>query len=93
MTGFQPSRKGLRVAAKGFKAFQTTGVSVQADVRARIDPTLEAGSAAETVEANPETQPELKTDCADVATVFDQQQVSSLQSGIGAVGAPQPALK
>ncbi len=34
-----------------------------------------------TVEVNADTQPVLKTDTADVSTVFDQQQVSSLPVG------------
>lgn len=76
-----PDVYDLRVSAKGFKSFETKGISVEADTAPRIDPTLEVGGGTETVEVNAETQPELKTDRADVATVFDQQQVSSLPVG------------
>ena len=68
--------------AKGFTPFETKGIQVEADTAPRIDPTLGVGSdTGTTVEVNAETEPELKTDKADVSTVFDQQQVSSLPIG------------
>lgn len=76
-----PDVYDLKVSAKGFKSFETKGIQVEADAAPRIDPTLEVGGGTETVEVNAESQPELKTDRADVATVFDQQQVSSLPVG------------
>ncbi len=76
-----PDVYDLRVTAKGFKIFEAKGISVEADTAPRIDPTLEVGAENTTVEVNAESQPELKTDRADVSTVFDQQQVSSLPVG------------
>jgi hypothetical protein len=76
-----PDVYDLKVTAKSFKAFETKGISVEADTAPRIDPTLDVGGSTETVEVNAESQPELKTDKADVATVFDEQQVSSLPVG------------
>ena len=76
-----PDVYDLKVTLKGFKSFATTGISVEADTAPRIDPTLEVGGETETVTVNAESQPELKTDRADVSTVFDQQQVSSLPVG------------
>jgi hypothetical protein len=76
-----PDVYDLKVTARGFKAFETKGVSVEADTSPRIDPILEVGGETQTVEVNAESQPELKTDRADVSTVFDQQQVSSLPVG------------
>ena len=73
-----PDVYDLKVAAKGFQDFVTTGISVLADTAPRIDPMLEIGSATQTVTVSADTEPELKTDRADVATVFDQQQVASL---------------
>ena len=73
-----PDTYDLKVSAKGFKNFEAKGISVQADTAPRIDPTLEVGGGSETVEVSADAQPELKTDRADVATVFDEQQVSSL---------------
>ena len=76
-----PDTYDLRVTAKGFQAFEAQGITVQADTAPRIDPTLEVGTAATTVTVNADSQPMLKTDRADVSTVFDQQQVSSLPVG------------
>ncbi|HEX3891215.1 MAG TPA: TonB-dependent receptor [Terracidiphilus sp.] len=76
-----PDVYDLKVTAKGFKIFETKGISVLADTAPRIDPTLEVGAENTTVEVNADSQPELKTDRADVSTVFDQQQVSSLPVG------------
>jgi len=76
-----PDVYDLKVSAKGFKSFETKGISVEADTAPRIDPTLQVGGGAETITVNAESQPELKTDRADVSTVFDQQQVSSLPVG------------
>ena len=76
-----PDVYDLKATAKGFKAFETKGISVEADTAPRIDPALEVGSSTETVAVSADTQPELKTDRADVATVFNQQQVSSLPVG------------
>lgn len=76
-----PDVYNLKVTAKGFKAFEATGISVLADTAPRIDPTLEVGAANTTVTVTADSQPLLKTDRADVATVFDQQQVSSLPVG------------
>jgi len=76
-----PDVYDLKVTGKGFKVFEAKGISVEADTAPRIDPTLEVGAENTTVEVNAEAQPELKTDRADVSTVFDQQQVSSLPVG------------
>jgi hypothetical protein len=73
-----PDVYDLKVTASGFEAFETKGISVLADTAPRIDPTLAVGAAATTIEVSAETEPELKTDRADVATVFDEQQVASL---------------
>jgi carboxypeptidase family protein/TonB-dependent receptor-like protein len=76
-----PDVYDLKVTAGGFEAFETKGISVLADTAPRIDPTLAVGAAATTIEVSADTEPELKTDRADVATVFDQQQISSLPVG------------
>jgi hypothetical protein len=76
-----PDVYDLKVTAKGFKIFETKGISVEADTAPRIDPTLQIGAENTTVEVNADQEPELKTDRADVSTVFDQQQVSSLPVG------------
>jgi Carboxypeptidase regulatory-like domain len=76
-----PDTYNLKVTAKGFKIFEATGVPVQADTAPRIDPTLNVGAENTTVQVNADSVPELKTDRADVSTVFNEQQVSSLPIG------------
>jgi hypothetical protein len=77
-----PDVYDLKVVAKGFKPFGTNGIQVLADTAPRIDPTLDVGSdTGTTVEVNADAVPLLKTEKADVATIFDQQQVSSLPVG------------
>ena len=74
-----PDVYNLKVVAKGFKPFETTGISVLADTAPRIDPTLDVGSdTGTTVTVSAESVPQLKTDKADVATIFDTQQVANL---------------
>lgn len=73
-----PDVYNLKAEAKGFKTFETKGIQVLADTAPRIDPMMTVGGASETVQVNADQQPELKTDRADVATVFDQQQVANL---------------
>jgi hypothetical protein len=76
-----PDTYNLKASAKGFKVFEAQGILVQADAADRIDPTMAVGGGAETVTVTADQQPQLKTDRADVATIFDQQQVSSLPVG------------
>ena len=76
-----PDVYDLKVTAQGFKTFETKGVQVLADTAPRIDPTMSVGGASETVQVSAEDQPQLKTDRADVATVFDTQQVANLPVG------------
>lgn len=76
-----PDVYDLKVNAQGFKGFETKGITVQADTAPRIDPTLDVGGASETVQVSADDQPVLKTDRADVATVFDAQQVANLPVG------------
>lgn len=77
-----PDVYDLKVETKGFDTFISKGITVQADTSPRVDVPLKvAGGTGQTVEVNADTVPELKTDRADVATVFDQQEVSDLPVG------------
>ena len=77
-----PDTYNLKVVAKGFKPFEAQGIQVQADTAPRIDPTMTVGSdTGTTVTVSADAVPLLKTEKADVSTVFDQQQVSSLPVG------------
>jgi len=77
-----PGTYDLKVEVKGFKGYVSKGIVVQADTAPRVDVALEiAGASAETITVNADTEPQLKTDRADVSTVFDQQQVADLPIG------------
>jgi Carboxypeptidase regulatory-like domain len=76
-----PDVYDLTVTAKGFQKFEATGVSVLADTAPRIDPTMQVGGAATTITVNANQEPELKTDRADVSTVFNAQQMAPLPVG------------
>ncbi len=77
-----PDTYDVKIEAKGFKTSTTKGIVVQADTAPRIDISVEvASSAGETIEVNADSVPQLKTDRADVATVFNQQEVSDLPIG------------
>jgi hypothetical protein len=76
-----PDIYDIVITAKGFKAFETRGIQVEADAAPRIDASLEVGGTTETIQVNADQEPALKTDRADVATVFNEQQVSSLPVG------------
>jgi len=77
-----PDTYDLKIEVKGFKGFVSKGIIVQADTAPRVDVSLEiAGASAETITVNADTEPQLKTDRADVSTVFDQQQVADLPIG------------
>jgi len=77
-----PDLYDVKVEMKGFKSFVSKGVSVLADTAPRLDVALEvAGGGAETITVDADSVPVLKTDRADVSTVFDQQEVSDLPVG------------
>src|SRR5579872_1991612 len=72
-----PDSYNVAASATGFKPVETKGVQVSADAAAKIDLSLAIGSASETVTVTEET-PQLKTDRADVADIFDEKTVSEL---------------
>ncbi len=73
-----PDIYNIKVSANGFKSFEQTDLQVYADTAPKVSVTLTAGSADQTVEVNADSVPQLKTDRADVATIFNAQQVEDL---------------
>ena len=74
-----PDTYDVKIDAKGFKSFVSKGVTVLADTAPRVDVALTVASGAgETVTVDADSVPQLKTDRADVATIFDSQQVNDL---------------
>jgi outer membrane receptor protein involved in Fe transport len=73
-----PDIYDVKIAVSGFKAFEQTGIQVFADTSTKIQAVLSAGAATETVEVTAESVPLLKTDRADVSTVFGSKEVQDL---------------
>ena len=62
----------------GFKAKVVSSVSVNVDTQTRVDFRLETGDISESVTVNAAESQLLKTDRADVATVFEEKQLTEL---------------
>ena len=73
-----PDVYDIKIEANGFETFASKGITILADTSPRVDAALTIGGAGTTVTVDADTVPELKTDRADVSTVFDSQQVSDL---------------
>jgi hypothetical protein len=73
-----PDLYTVKVEATGFKGFETNHLQVLADTSPKVDAAMQTGGASETVNVNADAIPQLKTDRADVATVFDQKTVADL---------------
>lgn len=73
-----PDVYNVKVTAQGFQSFQQTGIQVFADTSTKMQVTLQVGASDTTVEVNAETLPLLKTDRADVSTVFQGREIQDL---------------
>jgi hypothetical protein len=77
VTHLIPDTYNIRAEGAGFKAFEAKGIIVSADAAARVDGQFQVGGSTETVEVTAEA-PQLKTDRADVATIFNDKAVEDL---------------
>jgi len=77
VTHLIPDTYNVRAEGSGFKAFEAKGIIVSADAAARVDGQFQVGGSTETVEVTAEA-PQLKTDRADVATIFNEKAVEDL---------------
>ena len=77
VTHLIPDVYNVRAEGAGFKAFEAKGIVVSADASARVDGQFQVGGSTETVEVTAES-PQLKTDRADVATIFNDKAVEDL---------------
>ncbi len=73
-----PDVYDVKVTAAGFKAYQQQGIRLFADTVTKVNATMEIGGSDQTVEVNADQVAQLKTDRADVATVFSSQEVVDL---------------
>ena len=74
MTHLIPDVYNIQAEGPGFKAFEAKNIVVSADASARVDGRFQVGGSSETVEVTAEA-PQLKTDRADVATIFNDKAV------------------
>jgi hypothetical protein len=73
-----PDTYAVKVEAPGFKGFEQKGLQVFADTAPSVSAVLAVGSSDQTIEVLADQVPQLKTDRADVATVFNAQQIENL---------------
>jgi hypothetical protein len=76
-----PDVYDVSVAAKGFEGFQQKGIQLFADTSVKVAPALTVGGSSQVVEVNADTVPQLKTDRADVSTIFGAKDVQDLPVG------------
>ncbi len=73
-----PDAYSIKITAPGFTTFQTTGIQVSADTSPKVDAKLTVGDQGTVVDVSAGDIPTLKTDRADVATIFDAKATSDL---------------
>jgi outer membrane receptor protein involved in Fe transport len=73
-----PDPYEVKIEAQGFAPFVAQHVQVYADTSPKIDAKLTVGGESQTVTVSADTIPIIKTDRADVSTVFNTQTVASL---------------
>ena len=73
-----PDIYDVKVTASGFQAFVQRGIQVYADASTKLQIALTTGATTETVEVSADAVPQLKTDRADVSTIFGSREIQDL---------------
>jgi outer membrane receptor protein involved in Fe transport len=73
-----PDVYDVKVDASGFKGYQQRGIQLFADTSVKVTAALTTGGSDITVEVRADEVPQLKTDRADVATIFGAREVQDL---------------
>jgi len=73
-----PDVYDVKVVASGFKGFQQKSIQLFADTSTKIIAALEIGSSGDTITVNADSVPQLKTDRADVSTIFSGKEFVDL---------------
>ncbi len=73
-----PDSYTIKISAQGFSSSETKGIQISADTSPKVDATLAVGDSGQTVSVQADALPLLKTDRADVATVFDAKNTEDL---------------
>jgi outer membrane receptor protein involved in Fe transport len=76
-----PDIYDIKVAAKGFKGYEQKGIQIFADTSTKVTAALNVGGSDETVEVDADSVPQLKTDRADVSTIFGTKDIADLPVG------------
>jgi len=77
VTHLIPDIYQVKVESQGFQTAVSDNVQVSADTAAKFDAALKTGAQTETVQVTAEA-PQLKTDRADVATIFNERSLEQL---------------
>jgi outer membrane receptor protein involved in Fe transport len=73
-----PDLYNVKVTAQGFQSFQQTGIQLFADTSTKVQIVMQVGASEQTVEVNADSVPQLKTDRADVSTIFQSKEIQDL---------------
>ncbi|MDT7813482.1 MAG: hypothetical protein QOJ42_3398, partial [Acidobacteriaceae bacterium] len=73
-----PDPYTVKVEAPGFQGYEQQHLQVFADTSPKVEAQLTVGAASQTIQVNADSVPQLKTDRADVSTVFDTRTVEGL---------------
>jgi hypothetical protein len=73
-----PDPYTVKVEAPGFESYAQQHLQIYADTSPKVDAKLTVGAATQTIQVNADAVPQLKTDRADVSTVFDAKTVEDL---------------
>jgi hypothetical protein len=76
-----PDAYNVKINFTGFKTYETQNLVVSADTSRKLEAALQLGGSDQTVEVNADTVAQLKTDRADVATVFGAREIQDLPIG------------
>src|SRR5215475_1358971 len=77
ITHLIPNNYKVHIEATGFKTYDMASTHVDVDTVTRIDAPLQVGAVTQSVEVTGEV-PQLQTEKADVATVFEARTVEAL---------------
>lgn len=76
-----PDLYDVKVVMTGFKSYQTTGLRIDADTTRKIQASLTVGGSDQTVDVSADSVPVMKTDRADVSTIFQSKEIQDLPIG------------
>ncbi len=73
-----PDVYDVKISASGFQGFSQAGIRLFADTTSKVTAVMTIGASTETVNVSAEAVAQLKTDRADVATIFNAQEIVDL---------------